>query len=200
MIFRRKFLIGAVLALTVSLNSGNARAASADDFIRSAGEKAFQSLHQEMTDEQRTAQFRQILLDTFDLPTIARFTLGRYWRVASKQQRDAYVGLFQEFIVQAYLHRFKDLSGQTFEVKKSHEINSRDRLVLSEIKIRQGKPPIRVNWRVRLRDDAYRVIDVVVEGVSMSVTQRDEFAAVIRQSGGKIDGLLAALRRKTGQN
>ncbi len=196
----RLFLIGAVLALAVSLISGNAIAASADDFIRSAGERTFQSLAKVMTDEERRASFREILTETFDLPTIARFTLGRYWRVASKKQRDDYVRLFEEFIVQAYSHRFKDLSGQTFEVKQSHEINARDRLVLSEIKITQGKPPIRVNWRVRLRDNAYRVIDVVVEGVSMSVTQRDEFAAVIRSNGGKIEGLLAALRRKTGKN
>ncbi len=200
MIHRRPLLIGAAMALAVSLISGSAIAASADDFIRSAGEKTFQSLHKDMTDEERMARFRQILLETFDLKTIARFTLGRYWRVASKKQRDDYVGLFEEFIVQAYSHRFKDLSGQTFEVKRSQELNARDRLVLSEIKIRQGKPPVRVNWRVRLRDNAYRVIDVVVEGVSMSVTQRDEFAAVIQRSGGKVEGLLRALRRKTGQN
>ncbi len=199
MIHRRPLLIGAVVALAVSLISGSAIAASADDFIRSAGEKTFQSLDKAITDEQRQARFREILTETFDLPTIARFTLGRYWRIASKKQRDDYVRLFEEFIVQAYSHRFKDLSGQTFEVKQSHEINARDRLVLSEIKIKPGKPPIRVNWRVRRRDNAYRVIDVVVEGVSMSVTQRDEFAAVIRRSGGKVEGLLAALRRKTGQ-
>ncbi len=200
MINRRSLLIGAALALAVSSFFNRAIAAGADDFVRAAGERTFQSLAEEMTDDQRAARFRVILTETFDLPTIARFTLGRYWRVASAKQRDDYVRLFEEFIVQAYSHRFKDLSGQTFEVKKSHEINARDRLVLSEIKIKQGKPPIRVNWRVRRRDNAYRVIDVVVEGVSMSVTQRDEFAAVIRRSGGKIEGLLAALRRKTGLN
>ncbi len=200
MIKLRPFLIGALMALAVSLNSGSAIAANADDFIRSAGARTFESLSKELTDEERTDRFREILRDTFDMKTIARFTLGRYWRVASKKQREDYVGLFEEFIVQAYSHRFKDLSGQTFEVKRSQELNARDRLVLSEVKVKQGKPPVRVNWRVRLRDDAYRVIDVVVEGVSMSITQRDEFAAVIRQSGGKIEGLLAALRRKTGQN
>ena len=163
MIHRRQLLIGAVLALAVSLNFGHARASGADDFIRAAGEKTFQSLGKELSEEERMMQFRKILLETFDLPTIARFTLGRYWRIASKKQRADYVDLFEEFIVQAYSHRFKDLSGQTFEVKNSHEINSRDQLVLSEIKINQGKPPVRVNWRVRLRDDAYRVIDVVVD-------------------------------------
>ncbi len=200
MIYRRPFLIGMALALAMSLISGRAIAAGADDFIRDAGEKTFQSLNEKMTDDERTSRFRQILTETFDLPTIARFTLGWYWRIASKRQRGEYVQLFEEFIVQAYSHRFKDLSGRTFTVNQSRELNARDQLVLSEIEVEKGKPPIRVNWRVRLRDSAYRVIDVMVEGVSMSVTQRDEFAAVIRQNGGKVEGLLAALRRKTGQN
>ena len=199
MISRRRFSIGAVLALAVSLTSASAIAAGAADFVRAAGARTFESLAEEMTDEQRAARFRAILTETFDLPTIARFTLGRYWRRASKKQRDEYVKLFEEFIVQAYSHRFKDLSGRTFRVKQSRKLNARDQLVLSEIEVEKGKPPVRVNWRVRLRDKAYRVIDVVVEGVSMSVTQRDEFAAVIRSKGGKIEGLLDALRRKTGQ-
>ncbi len=205
---RRPLLISAVLAFTVSLYSGNAIAGDAEDFIRSAGEKAFTSLSKELTIEKRADRFRGILLETFDLSSIARFTLGRYWRTASKKQRVEYIVLFEDYIVQAYLHRFGDLSGHTFEIKKSQEINSRDRLVLSEIKAKkskppirvQSKPPIRINWRVRRRENTYRVIDVVVEGVSMSVTQRDEFAAVIRRNGGKIEGLLSALRLKTGNN
>lgn len=200
MIYRRPFMIGVVLALALPLNSGPAFAAGADDFIRDAGKRTFQSLAENLTDEERAARFRKILTETFDLPTIARFTLGRYWRIASIEQRDEYVQLFEEFIVLAYSHRFKDLSGRAFTVRQTRKLNARDQLVLSVIEIEKGKPPMRVNWRVRLRDSAYRVIDVVVEGVSMSVTQRDEFAAVIRRNGGKVEGLLAALRRKIGRN
>ena len=208
MILGRPLLISAVLALAISLYSGNAIADDAEDFIRSAGEKAFTSLSKGVTEEKRADRFREILLDTFDLRVIARFTLGRYWRVASKKQRDDYVELFEDYIVQAYLHRLGDLSGHTFQIKRSQEINARDRLVLSEIKAKKSKPPlhvkskppIRINWRVRKNENTYRVIDVVVEGVSMSVTQRDEFAAVIRRNGGNIDGLLSALKRKTGNN
>ena len=208
MILRRPLLISAVLALTVPLYSGNVIAGDAEDFIRSAGQKAFTSLSKELTEKKRKDRFREILLETFDLRVIARFTLGRYWRTASEKQRDDYVELFEDYIVQAYLHRFGDLSGHTFEIKKSQEINARDRLVLSEIKAKKSqppirvksKPPIRINWRVRRRENTYRVIDVVVEGVSMSVTQRDEFAAVIRRNGGKIEGLLSALKRKSSHN
>ena len=200
MINRRPFMIGVVLALALPLNSGPAFAAGADDFIRDAGAKTFQSLAEDLTDEERALRFREILTQTFDLPTIARFTLGRYWRIASVEQRTEYVRLFEEFIVLAYSHRFKNLSGRTFTVRQSRKLNAGDQLVLSVIEVEKGRPPVRVNWRVRLRDSAYRVIDVVIEGVSMRVTQRDEFAAVIRRNGGKVEGLLDALRRKTGRN
>jgi phospholipid transport system substrate-binding protein len=107
--------------------------------------------------------------------------------------------LFGEFVVQAYSFRFKDLSGEAFRVGKSRELNARDTLVFSRF-VRVNGEPVRVNWRVRRNGEKYRVVDVVVEGMSMLITQRDEFAAVINSAGGKIEGLLAALRRKTGKS
>ena len=172
-------------------------ASGPDEFVRITGKQAFSSLGGEISNVERARRFRKILTQSFDFPTIAKFVLGRYWRIANKKQRGEYVVLFEDFIVQAYAHRFKDLSGKEFIVKQSRKLTARDMLVLSEVVIAPGKPPIRVNWRVRGPNNQYRVIDVVVEGISMSVTQRDEFAAVIRSSGGKVEGLLAALRKKT---
>ena len=70
---------------------------------------------------------------------------------------------------------------------------------MTEILVPQ-KPGIKVNWRVRKKDNVHKITDVVVEGISMSVTQRDEFVSVIRQRGGKVRGLLNALHKKTSSN
>ena len=199
MIRRRAFLILSATLLTAMALSGPVRAGDAEEFIRNTGERAFESLGTNIDDGERAKRFRKLLTDTFDLRTIGRFVLGRYWRRASTDQRGEYIKLFEEFIVQAYSHRFKDLSGKEFRVGKMRDLNARDKLVLSEILLAPGKPPIRVNWRVRGPYRGYRVVDVTVEGVSMSVTQRDEFAAVIRRNGGKVEGLLTALRQKTGK-
>ena len=98
--------------------------------------------------------------------------------------------------MQAYSNRFKDLGGKKFVVTQSRAISASQSLVLSEIII-PGKPSIKVNWRVTSKGRQYKVVDVVVEGISMSVTQRDEFVSVIRQTGGKVSGLIRALRKKT---
>lgn len=198
----RKFVLPILLltTLVLSTTTSPARAGDAEEFVRTTGERAFTSLAGDITGRQRTQLFRELLNDSFDLTTIARFTLGRYWRLASPTQRTEYRRLFEEFLVQAYANRFSGLSGKQFRVSRSRAINARDALVQSEVLIAHGRPPVRVGWRVRTKNDDLRIIDVMVEGISMSVTQRDEFAAVIRSSGGKVEGLLAALRRKTGFN
>lgn len=176
-----------------------AKGRSADSFIRQVGEEAIQSLtSKSLNDRERQERFREILNRTFKIQLIAKFTLGRYWRRATKDQQTEYVGLFEDFIVLAYAARFRDYSGENFSVGKVRDINDRDKLVHSKLILKDGRN-IPVLWRVR-GDDGFKIIDVLVEGVSMAITQRDEFAAIINQKGGKIEGLLAALRKKTGRN
>ena len=170
----------------------------AEAFIQSTADRVFTSYAEEVTDEQRAKAFRDILTATFELRTIARFTLGRYWRVASSDQRKEYRRLFEDFLVLAYANRFRDLGGVKLRVTSVVTISKRDQLVQSEVDPGSGRPPIRIGWRVRETRHGYRIVDVIVDGISMGITQRDQFAAAIRSSGGKVDGLLAMLRDKTG--
>ena len=202
-----KFFIRATSAIVVLLvfgvcNSpaGWANSGSADDFIREVGNEAIQSLTDKtLDDQQRKDRFREILNRTFKIKLIARFTLGhRYWRRATEEQKKEFVALFEDFVVLAYAARFRGYSGDNFSVGKVRDINKYDKLVYSKLVLKDGSN-IPVLWRVR-GGDSFKVIDVLVEGVSMAITQRDEFAAIINQRGGKIEGLLAALRKKTSQN
>ena len=168
-----------------------------ESFIRDTAERVFASYSGSDTDEQRTELFRELLTGSFDLKTIARFTLGRYWRVATADQRREYRRLFEDFLVLAYANRFRDLSGVKLRVASVLTINKRDKLVRSEVDPGGGRPPIRIDWRVRETKQGLRIVDVIVDGISMGVTQRDQFAAAIRSAGGKVDGLLAMLRDKT---
>jgi len=150
-----------------------------------------------LSDDQRQAGFRTILKRNFELPLFARFTLGRFWRRASETQRKEFVGLFEDYLVQIYAALFRDYNGESFTVGKVREINKSDVAVKSSVTLNDGQK-IEVYWRVRGKDDP-KIIDVIVEGVSMVITQRDEFSAIISQNGGKLDGLLTALRKKTGK-
>lgn len=205
MLTTRRLLNAATAAATVLLlaffhQAHQAAAASQppDEFIRAMGAEAVESLTgEDLTNEEREARFRRIFNRSFDVETIARFTLGRYWRTATEEQRREYVGLFEDFVVQAYAARFRDYGGESFSVGQVRDISETEKLVASEI-VRPGQPSIAVHWRVRT-DPEHRIIDVMVEGVSMGITQRDEFAAVIRSGGGNVQSLIAALRKQTGR-
>ena len=193
-------VLGAFALVLVLFSAPTSAATNAKAFVKEMGDKAFSSLSEEgISDEERITRFKNLLSEAFDLPRIARFTLGRYWRTASEGQKTEFIALFEKFVIQSYANRFQDLSGQKFVIVQSREVSSSQSLVLSKIQI-PGKPSVKVNWRVRMKDAKHKVIDVIVEGISMSVTQRDEFVSVIRQTGGKVGGLINALRKKTSSN
>jgi len=201
----KRAIASTVFAVTVAvfllMQAGSATAAAGkgpDEFIRTVGHQAIDLLTgKRLSDKERQARFREILNRTFEVPLIARFVLGQYWRRASTAQRKEFVGLFEDFIVLAYAARFKEYNGEVFTVGKARELNERDSLVESELTLNDGRR-IGVFWRVRGKADP-KIIDVIIEGVSMAITHREEFSAVINQNGGTIDGLLAALRKKTGK-
>lgn len=181
---------------TISANAQQAHANNAESFIAQLGDKALQVLViNSQSDSERISAFRALLNEGFDLPLIGRYALGRYWRRATQGQKEEYGVLFEDFIVRTYAVRLGQYGGETLRVTGSRT-DQKDTIVTSEI-VREGAAPIRVDWRVRSGDSGAKIVDVVVEGVSMLLTQRDEFASVIQRSGGNVEGLLTRLREKS---
>ena len=151
-------------------------------FIDKLGEAAIHSLTApELNANDRRERFRDLLQKSFNVNGIARFVLGRYWNAATEQERDEYLKLFEELIVRTYADRFSEYSGEKFTVAKVQKDTEHANYatVFSTI-ARPGGQMVRVDWRVRQEtDQSWRVVDVVIEGVSMSITQRSEFASVI---------------------
>lgn len=143
---------------------------------------------------QQKEEFRKLLNSNFDMNTIARFSLGSNWKQASKEQRSEYMDLFNKMIVNVYSQRFSEYEGQEIKVVGSRAQNERDVLVNSVLKQESG-PDVKVDWRVRQRNGSFRVVDVIVEGVSMALTQRSDFSSVIQRGGGDIEALLSHLRK-----
>ncbi len=163
-------------------------------FIGDMGERAIGFLSDSsMTTEQKRASFRKLLQESFDMKTIGRFSLGRYWRVASPEQRKEYQDLFENMVINVYSQRFSDYQGQNFETRGFRSDGPSDAIVTSFI-VPDNGPEVQVDWRVRYKNDQYRIIDVIVEGVSMSVTQRSDFSSVIQRGGGDVQVLLNHLR------
>lgn len=208
---RRRFIIAcaALLAFagTVTLPSAgraDARSDAAAKFVQDLGARAIDVLVKpHLARDEAMKRFRVLLNEGFDVPYISRFVLAQYWRAATPEQQQEYGTLFERLIVQVYADRFAQYSGQNLDVNEtlkitgSHPEGETDAIVNSQI-IRPDAPPVAVDWRIRNRDGKQKVIDVAVEGVSMSVTQRSEFSSVIQRGGGQIEALLQTLRQRVG--
>jgi phospholipid transport system substrate-binding protein len=195
---RRWFLIGACILIVGMLISARPAAAAADPaaVIISLGNHALEVLGSNVDPKLRVARFRQLFSEDFDVPGIARFVLGRYWRVATEPQQQEFVKLLADYIALAYSNRLAEYSGETLHVTGTRPAPDGS-VVSSEIVRPNGAPPAKVDWVLTAHDGAYKISDVVVEGVSMAVTQRSEFASVIQRNGGQVQGLITALRQKT---
>lgn len=185
-------LIVLVSAFTLAAGTAPAATGTASEFVARLGDRAVTVLRSADGDlGSREARFRDLLREGFDLPFIARFALGPYWRRATAEQRSDYLGAFGDYVVQTYSARLGGYTGEAMNILAERRAGERDSVVETEI-IRPSGPPILAEWRVRVIDGEYRIIDIAIEGISMAVTKRSEFSAVIQAKG--IDGLIAALR------
>jgi phospholipid transport system substrate-binding protein len=197
---RRQLLQGLPLGLAaLVLGSCGAKAAVSADaarqMIQSVGDDVLAILRDPALDNKQKFDRLVALLDgPIDLNIIARLILGRHWRSANEAQQAEYLELFRAFALDNLASRLHVYDGQDFEIVGAQTVNERDAVVATRV-TGGGRPPLKVDWRVRELDDGDLVaIDVIVEGISLIVTQRSEFSAVIERRG--MDGLLAELRQR----
>lgn len=192
---RRSVAIGMlVLSLLCAAAPREAAAQDARTFVSTLGAQAIQVLGPSVPPAHRLARFRMLFHNDFDVPGIGRFVLGRYWRAATPQEQQEFLALFQEYVVRAYSARLGEYGGEPFRVTGARP-SGHETVVTSEI-LRPNGNRIEVDWHVVDSGGRYKITDVYIGGVSMKVTQRDEFAAVIQRNGGRVEGLLAQLRQK----
>lgn len=181
--------------------SAEARAMSAegaDDFLAELTDRAMVQLTEPgLAAAEQKMRFRGLLNEGFDLPQIGRFVLGRYWRRADTAQQSEFIEVFEDMMLYRFMPLFADLSGDKFDVGPSRPFTDNPDFVSVESKLlRAGETPIHVNWRIRKRDQSYKIVDIVAEGVSIALTLRSEYNSVLKRNGGDVDALTRVLREK----
>ena len=198
---RRALLAGALLAALMVAAAGQ-RTAAADDaavaFVQGVGDEVLAILGDKANGSlaEREVAFRDLMGRGFDIPIVTRFVLGKHWRTATDDQRAAFTAIFLEFLARVYASRFDSYSygGEVFTVHAAIADESGDTIVRARVARSSGADPVEVDFRVRSRDGSLRVVDLYVEGISMLLSHRAEFASVINRKG--IDGLLSDIRAR----
>jgi phospholipid transport system substrate-binding protein len=199
----RRFVL--VLAFVLSVFGSSVGSASADvdpqlakDMVTKLATQAVEVMvGKNIPDQDRIARFRALFIASVDMPNVSRFILGRHWKTASPDQQTEFMKLFEDMLVYTWASRFKEASDKiavnVVGVKADGDTGA---IVESQI-LREGQEPTPVLWRLRQSDAGLRISDLMIEGTSMIVTYREEYASVISQNNGTLTGLLDILRKKT---
>ena len=196
------FVAGVVFTLVILLSPP----AQAQDLVTADGHVHPAALHMEklgdevlavlsngsLSGDQRFAYLQGVLTRDLDIPLIARFVAGRYWRKAAPAERRTYLDAFGEYVVKTFSARIGGATVDRFEVVGCRGIGKTDILVHSQV-VHDGAKPLRADWRVREKDGTFRILDLSVEGISMALTLRKEFTSVLRREGG-VGGLVPILK------
>lgn len=148
---------------------------------------------------EKQARFRDMFVQYFDLPAIGRFILARYWKAATPDEQAKFTTLFEDVIVYTWSRRFSEYNGQTLMVTSKQPDGENGTLVKSTI-IGAGssKTSFGVDWRLRQRPEGWKVMDIVIEGVSMAITYRQDYATIITQTG-SFAGLLSQMEKQVAE-
>jgi phospholipid transport system substrate-binding protein len=196
----RSYALGAlVLAFVLPALCPTAGAAAADPsaLVTELGAQMRQVLgDKSLTPVERQQRFGVLLDDGFDFPTISRFVLGHYWQTSSEGFRHEFSGVFEAYVLQSLSGRFDDYSGESMVVTATHVESERSTIVSTAIVHPNGTPPAKVDWRVLSTANGFKIADVSVSGISMALSYRDQFVAVIDRDGGQPAALISDLREK----
>ena len=151
-------------------------------------------LEKNLSSEEKLELFRQEFDQALDLRSIGQFVLGRYWKQASKPEQEAFLKAFMDYATQSWADKFDLYQGQDIQFLGVKSANAGQFYVTSQI---MNTPPVEVIWRVREKNNTFKIIDIVIEGVSMTMSYRNEYASFLQKNEGKVPRLTAELIDKT---
>jgi phospholipid transport system substrate-binding protein len=189
------------LAALLALSPVAVRAQTMDKaagFIKATGEKLVAVVNGPGTAASKRAAMTQILNTDVDVDGIARFCLGRFWRQATAAQQKQYVALFHEVLVTNITSKLGEYNGVAFTMGRSRMQD--EEAVVSTTVVRPNNPPTAVDWVVANPTSDPRIIDVVAEGTSLRLTQRQDYASYLTHNNNSVDALIAAMRNQVSQS
>jgi phospholipid transport system substrate-binding protein len=203
--FARRRVLGRLAIIlfgiaVLAASPGRGQAAATEDasaFLASLTDRVFAQLSDEsLSMPERRQRFRVLFREHFDVPAIGRFVLGRYWRKAKTPVREYFLSVFEEIMVRRFAPKFASYAHSRFEIGLVRPLPPKGQYMVASTVVPTEGEPLHIDWRVRDKDGRLKILDVVGQGISMALTLRSEYASAIKDSGGRVEGLVDKLRAR----
>ena len=195
----KKIFAAAVAGFMMFASSANATvdAAKAEQFVKEVTAEGIKDIiNANIPQKQKDERFAKLFNRALDLDFIGQFVLGRNWRTASAEQRKEFISVYRQLNVSTWSKRFDEFKGKEFIFKGTSPSNSKGQIFVNSIVPMDQGEPAKVVWRVREKNGEYKVVDIVIENVSLAITARNEYTAFIKNNPGGVDALIANLKSK----
>jgi len=191
----RNYLIRVLLILFISF-SFTEKSLSADpsQFIQSIVDEASKALITNKTKEERTEELKSIAIKSVDINGIGLYTLGSYRKDLSDAQKEKYNDLFRNYFLKSFSDRLSDYTDPKINVISQEKLNEKYTIVSSVLMATEKKPKVNIQWRVYTKNpDRPLIRDLIIEGLSLARTQKEEFNSVIQSNNGDVNALFLNL-------
>ena len=177
-----------------SLSTSNVYALEADVFVQSTVNRAAETLAGNYTKEQRIEKLKEIAKETVDINGIGFYSLGSYRKGLTKNELTSYKNVFEEYFLKSFSSRLAEYSNPEIEVNSKKKLNENYTIVSSTLVATDSRPEVKIEWRVYTKNPENLLIrDLIIEGLSLARTQKEEFSSIINSNDGKIEALLKSL-------
>ena len=190
-----KILLSFTIFLTIFFsNIGKVYSIEADVFIQSTVNRAAKTLGGTLTKEERVEKLKEIARDTVDIDGIGFYSLGAHRKNLTEEQITSYKKLFTEYFLISFSSRLAEYSNPEIEVNSKKIINESYTIVSSSLVSTNSRPEVKIEWRVYTKNPENLLIrDLIIEGLSLARTQREEFSSIINSNDGNIEALFKTL-------
>jgi len=192
--FPKKNLVLLIFLIISFSNIAKVYSIEPDIFIQSTVNRAAKTLSGNLNKEERIEKLKEIAKDTVDIRGIGFYSLGKYRKNLNSEQLKKYEELFAEYFLISFSSRLAEYTNPEIEVDSKKKINENYTIVSSRLVSTDTRPEVKIEWRVYTKDPNQPSIrDLIIEGLSLARTQKEEFSSIIDSNDGNIDALLKNL-------
>ncbi len=183
-----------IILLLFNLNHSYAYSIEPDVFIQSTVNRASQALSKNISKEDKMNELKMIAKETVDITGIGLYSLGSHRKGLSKDQLANYKNVFKKYFLKSFSSRLAEYSNPQIEVNSKKKLNDNYTIVSSTLVATDNRPKVKIEWRVYTKNPENLLIrDLIIEGLSLARTQKEEFSSIINSNDGKIEALLKNL-------
>ena len=194
----KKFLLLFTFIIMNMLSINYSYSIEADIFVQSTVNRASEALNNKYSKEEKIDELKKIASDAVDIKRIAFYTLGSYRKNITENQIKQYEVLFKNYFLKSFSSRLAEYSNPEIEVLSKKKLNENYTMVYSLLAGTEQRPEVKIDWRIYTKNtESPLIADLIIEGLSLARTQKEEFSSIIESNGGDINALFESLKKFT---